>query len=169
VHDELKAPRSLGLIGDRPLTVGPTLTSYAPNVIEDATLAVSLEPAGGFAHRSADGPCAVHRQTHPDDAVSGRVKPAAGHSVSSSSPCKEGLSRSEDYPCVAYSRTPRRFSPASLPWRSPTASRFPLLRCRKDRHGRGAEMFPSKNIIQNAMHSQDHTTLVAAVKAAAAS
>lgn len=30
----------------------------------------------------------------------------------------------------------------------------------------GAEMFPSKNIIQNAMNSQDHTTLVAAVKAA---
>ena len=31
----------------------------------------------------------------------------------------------------------------------------------------GAEMFPSKNIIQNAMNSKDHTTLVAAVKAAA--
>jgi uncharacterized surface protein with fasciclin (FAS1) repeats len=30
----------------------------------------------------------------------------------------------------------------------------------------GAEMFPSKNIIQNAINSQDHTTLVAAVKAA---
>ena len=30
----------------------------------------------------------------------------------------------------------------------------------------GAEMFPSKNIIQNAVNSQDHTTLVAAVKAA---
>jgi uncharacterized surface protein with fasciclin (FAS1) repeats len=30
----------------------------------------------------------------------------------------------------------------------------------------GAEMFPSKNIIQNAMNSKDHTTLVAAVKAA---
>ena len=30
----------------------------------------------------------------------------------------------------------------------------------------GAEMYPSKNIIQNAMQSQDHTTLVAAVKAA---
>ena len=29
----------------------------------------------------------------------------------------------------------------------------------------GAAMFPSKNIIQNAMNSQDHTTLVAAVKA----
>ena len=30
----------------------------------------------------------------------------------------------------------------------------------------GQEMFPSKNIIQNAMNSADHTTLVAAVKAA---
>jgi uncharacterized surface protein with fasciclin (FAS1) repeats len=30
----------------------------------------------------------------------------------------------------------------------------------------GAEMFPTKNIVQNAMNSQDHTTLVAAVKAA---
>ncbi len=30
----------------------------------------------------------------------------------------------------------------------------------------GQEMFPSKNIIQNAVNSSDHTTLVAAVKAA---
>jgi uncharacterized surface protein with fasciclin (FAS1) repeats len=30
----------------------------------------------------------------------------------------------------------------------------------------GAAMFPSKNIIQNAMNSKDHTTLAAAVKAA---
>src|SRR5262245_6896482 len=30
----------------------------------------------------------------------------------------------------------------------------------------GREMFPSKNIIQNAVNSADHTTLVAAVKAA---
>jgi len=30
----------------------------------------------------------------------------------------------------------------------------------------GAAMYPSKNIVQNAMHSKDHTTLVAAVKAA---
>jgi uncharacterized surface protein with fasciclin (FAS1) repeats len=30
----------------------------------------------------------------------------------------------------------------------------------------GAAMFPSKNIIENAIHSKDHTTLVAAVKAA---
>lgn len=30
----------------------------------------------------------------------------------------------------------------------------------------GAEMFPTKNIVENAMNSKDHTTLVAAVKAA---
>jgi uncharacterized surface protein with fasciclin (FAS1) repeats len=30
----------------------------------------------------------------------------------------------------------------------------------------GAPMYPSKNIVQNAVNSQDHTTLVAAVKAA---
>jgi uncharacterized surface protein with fasciclin (FAS1) repeats len=30
----------------------------------------------------------------------------------------------------------------------------------------GAAMYPSKTIVQNAMHSKDHTTLVAAVKAA---
>ena len=30
----------------------------------------------------------------------------------------------------------------------------------------GHEMFPTKNIVQNAMNSNDHTTLVAAVKAA---
>ena len=30
----------------------------------------------------------------------------------------------------------------------------------------GAQMYPSKNIVENAMNSKDHTTLVAAVKAA---
>lgn len=30
----------------------------------------------------------------------------------------------------------------------------------------GAEMYPEKNIVENAMNSKDHTTLVAAVKAA---
>ena len=63
VHDKLKSPRSLGLIGARPLTVGPTLASYAPNVIEDATLAVSLEPAGGSPTGAPTGPRAAVRQT----------------------------------------------------------------------------------------------------------
>ncbi|KAB2937567.1 MAG: anti-sigma factor [Hyphomicrobium sp.] len=56
VHDELKTPRSLGLIGAQPVTVGPTLASYAPNVIEDATLAVSLEPPGGSPTGAPTGP-----------------------------------------------------------------------------------------------------------------
>ena len=30
----------------------------------------------------------------------------------------------------------------------------------------GAEMYPNKNIVENAVNSKDHTTLVAAVKAA---
>lgn len=37
---------------------------------------------------------------------------------------------------------------------------------KKDPMVGGAAMYPSKNIVQNAMNSQDHTTLVAAVKAA---
>ena len=36
----------------------------------------------------------------------------------------------------------------------------------KDPDVGGAAMYPSKNIVQNAVNSQDHTTLVAAVKAA---
>src|ERR1700723_4651943 len=40
---------------------------------------------------------------------------------------------------------------------------FPQM---KDPMVGGAQMFPSKNIIENAVNSQDHTTLVAAVKAA---
>jgi anti-sigma-K factor RskA len=56
VHDDLKTPRSLGLVGAQPVTVSPTLASYAPNVIEDATLAVSLEPAGGSPTGAPTGP-----------------------------------------------------------------------------------------------------------------
>jgi uncharacterized surface protein with fasciclin (FAS1) repeats len=36
----------------------------------------------------------------------------------------------------------------------------------KDPKVGGAEMYPTKNIVENAMNSPDHTTLVAAVKAA---
>ncbi|HEY1902594.1 MAG TPA: fasciclin domain-containing protein [Terracidiphilus sp.] len=36
----------------------------------------------------------------------------------------------------------------------------------KDPEVGGAAMYPNKNIVQNAVNSQDHTTLVAAVKAA---
>ena len=56
VHDQLKTPRSLGLVGAQPVTVGPTLAAYAPSVIEDATLAVSLEPPGGSPTGAPTGP-----------------------------------------------------------------------------------------------------------------
>jgi uncharacterized surface protein with fasciclin (FAS1) repeats len=41
-----------------------------------------------------------------------------------------------------------------------------LAVAQKDPMVGGQEMFPSKNIVENAMNSADHTTLVAAVKAA---
>ncbi len=41
-----------------------------------------------------------------------------------------------------------------------------LAVAQKDPMVGGQEMFPSKNIVENAMNSPDHTTLVAAVKAA---
>jgi anti-sigma-K factor RskA len=56
VHDDLKTPRSLGLVGTKPVITAPTLASYAPNVIENATLAVSLEPEGGSPTGAPTGP-----------------------------------------------------------------------------------------------------------------
>jgi len=41
-----------------------------------------------------------------------------------------------------------------------------MVAAQKDPMVGGAAMFPTKNIIQNALNSADHTTLVAAVKAA---
>lgn len=40
------------------------------------------------------------------------------------------------------------------------------LQAQKDPEVGGAAMYPTKNIVENAMNSKDHTTLVAAVKAA---
>jgi anti-sigma-K factor RskA len=56
VHDELKTPRSLGIVGDKPITVAPTLAAYKPEVIESGTLAVSLEPTGGSPTGAPTGP-----------------------------------------------------------------------------------------------------------------
>ena len=47
-----------------------------------------------------------------------------------------------------------------------TASVLPISAQEKTTMVGGAAMYPSKNIIQNAVNSKDHTTLVAAVKAA---
>jgi len=42
----------------------------------------------------------------------------------------------------------------------------PAMQAQKDPMVGGAAMYPSKNIVENAVNSKDHTTLVAAVKAA---
>jgi uncharacterized surface protein with fasciclin (FAS1) repeats len=59
---------------------------------------------------------------------------------------------------------------AQLTRRSGRCSRDRLCRRRarhvKEPDGGGAAMYPSKNIVENAVNSKDHTTLVAAVKAA---
>jgi len=57
VNDELRTPRSLGIVGDKPFTVvHPQLAGYSPQVIEQATLAVSLEPEGGSPTGLPTGP-----------------------------------------------------------------------------------------------------------------
>jgi uncharacterized surface protein with fasciclin (FAS1) repeats len=43
---------------------------------------------------------------------------------------------------------------------------MPTLHAQKDPMVGGAAMYPTKNIVENAVDSKDHTTLVAAVKAA---
>ncbi|MEP7315426.1 MAG: fasciclin domain-containing protein, partial [Sphingomicrobium sp.] len=50
------------------------------------------------------------------------------------------------------------FLAAALTVASPLAAKNPIVG--------GAAMYPTKNIVQNAVNSKDHTTLVAAVKAA---
>jgi anti-sigma-K factor RskA len=47
IHDKLGAPKSLGVIADQGFTVRPVLAGYDPAVVEAATYAVTLEPAGG--------------------------------------------------------------------------------------------------------------------------
>lgn len=56
IHDSLGKPRSLGLIDD-PAVIRPAqLANYDKNVIENATLAVSLEPEGGSPTGDPTGP-----------------------------------------------------------------------------------------------------------------
>ena len=56
VHDSLGAPKSLGVIDDAAAMQRPTLAAYKRDVIEGATLAVSLEPEGGSPTGAPTGP-----------------------------------------------------------------------------------------------------------------
>ena len=47
ISDKLPKPRSLGVIGSGDFTERPVLASYAPDLVNNATYAVTLEQAGG--------------------------------------------------------------------------------------------------------------------------
>ncbi|HEU0081314.1 MAG TPA: anti-sigma factor, partial [Bradyrhizobium sp.] len=47
ISDRLGAPRSLGVIGEGDFTARTTLSAYDPNIVTNATYAVTVEPSGG--------------------------------------------------------------------------------------------------------------------------
>jgi anti-sigma-K factor RskA len=47
ISDRLGAPRSLGVIGEGDFTTRTTLAGYDPNIVTNATYAVTVEPSGG--------------------------------------------------------------------------------------------------------------------------
>ncbi|MBR1126560.1 anti-sigma factor [Bradyrhizobium lablabi] len=56
VSDKLQRPRSLGVIGGNDFTARPVLSGYAPDVVNQATFAVSVEPEGGSTTGAPTGP-----------------------------------------------------------------------------------------------------------------
>ncbi len=56
VSDKLQRPRSLGVIGRNDFTARPALSAYDPEVIDQATYAVTVEPEGGSPTGVATGP-----------------------------------------------------------------------------------------------------------------
>lgn len=56
VSDKLQRPRSLGVIGADDFTSRPVLAAYAPDIVDQATYAVTVEPEGGSPTGVATGP-----------------------------------------------------------------------------------------------------------------
>lgn len=56
VSDKLQRPRSLGVIGSNEFTSRAALAAYDPDVVNQATYAVTVEPEGGSPTGSATGP-----------------------------------------------------------------------------------------------------------------
>jgi anti-sigma-K factor RskA len=52
----LQRPRSLGVVGGNDFTMRPVLSSYDPEVVNQATYAVTVEPEGGSPTGIATGP-----------------------------------------------------------------------------------------------------------------
>ena len=71
VSDKLQRPRSLGVIGGSDFTARPVLSAYDPDIVNQATYAVTVEPEGGSPTGDATGPC-VHRQADRGGSAGGR-------------------------------------------------------------------------------------------------
>lgn len=56
VNTKLGAPKSLGIVGDKPFSTNPKLAAYTPGDIEESTYAVSIEPEGGSPTGLPTGP-----------------------------------------------------------------------------------------------------------------
>ena len=56
VSDKLQRPRSLGVIGADDFTARPVLGAYAPDIVDQTTYAVTVEPEGGSPTGVATGP-----------------------------------------------------------------------------------------------------------------
>ena len=56
VSDKLQRPRSLGVIGGNDFTVQPVLSAYEPELVNQATYAVTVEPEGGSPTGVPTGP-----------------------------------------------------------------------------------------------------------------
>jgi anti-sigma-K factor RskA len=56
VSDKLQRPRSLGVIGSNDFTSRAALAAYDPDVVNQATYAVTIEPEGGSPTGAATGP-----------------------------------------------------------------------------------------------------------------
>lgn len=56
VSDRFEKPRSLGVIGSNDFTTRAALSAYDPDIVNQATYAVTVEPQGGSPTGSATGP-----------------------------------------------------------------------------------------------------------------
>ena len=205
VHDSLGAPKSLGVIDDPGMMQRPTLAAYKRDVIETATLAVSLEPEGGSPTGAPTGPVVfagkmieqqfesrsaeLHlRSRHPRRFVAlrkGATTCASGSHQRPSTNCEENPEtrlttdrisgapqdgadkiQPETTPMIKLIRATLLGASALALAASFTATVTTPSFAEKTVSVGGAPMYPSKNIVENAVNSKDHTTLVAAVKAA---
>ncbi len=165
-------PRSLGLIeAGRPVRISVP-ADLAGRVTADAALAVSIEPPGGSPTGRTDWPGDRQRQT--DKFVSPRLHPFRRSLRSSRrNPSTGNQTELQEKAMTLFRITALSTVAAAAIVIGFGAANPGLAQMKNDAMMSdkpvtvgGAPMYGSKNIIQNAVNSKDHTTLVAAVKAA---